>query len=44
MNLIKESSLIEFWEQLKFDFPLLYKWAQVVLAVPDTQVSAERTF
>ena len=40
----KEKNLIEFWEKHKLKMPLLYQAAQIILAVPATQVSVERAF
>lgn len=40
----KGNNILEFWEQKKLEIPLLYEAAQVVLAVPATQVSVERAF
>jgi hypothetical protein len=39
-----DTNVLLFWESMKFKEPLLYKIAQVVLAVPPTQVTVERAF
>ena len=43
-RLSADESVVDFWQKHKFVSPELYKIAQVVLAVPATQVSVERAF
>ena len=40
----REINILEWWEQHKMKIPLLFQVAEVVLAVPATQVSVERVF
>lgn len=42
LNSMKSSLM--FWEKEKFNFPILYKIASLILAIPRTQVSVERSF
>ena len=37
-------SVLQFWQQKKFEYPELFKLSEIVLAVPMTQVSVERAF
>lgn len=43
-RLDKKTNILTFWEEHKAKMPELYKLAQIVLAVPATQVSVERLF
>lgn len=40
----KETDTLQFWEDKKSAYPILYDIAMIVLAAPTTQVSVERLF
>jgi hAT family C-terminal dimerisation region len=43
-RLDKKLNILEFWNRQRFIFPILYEVSLIVLAVPTTQVSVERSF
>ena len=43
-RLPRDSNILEFWERKRYLQPELYQLAEVVLAVPMTQVSVESSF
>lgn len=38
------TNVLKYWEKMKSSEPYLYKLAQIVMAVPASQVSVERCF
>ena len=40
----KKMKILQYWELKRFSHPELYKLSQVVLSIPSTQVSVERSF